>query len=404
MSQTRATDGNLTRWSDSVAITGIGESDFSEGGGNRADTLIYDACQRAITDAGLDPDDVDGIVSESKLMPETVTHAELAESLGVPRRYSATSTHLMAGCATAPLLAAQAIESGLANHVLCYFGVDWASQRERTGSSGGGPYNYHIKQPEKRVFEVPFGWIPQPVYFAARTRRHMYEYGTSEEALAEIAVQTRANATQNEKAAKRTPITREDYFENPIIADPLRILDCCLISDGAGAFVISAPEDTQRAPTPPVYVKGVGYDFDQGSSETTFMSQSDLGRIPAKNSAEMAFRMAGLGPDEVDFAELYDCFTIATISQLEDLGFCEKGAGGQFVLEKGISVDDGALPVNTHGGNLSQAYLLGISHITETVKQLRGTADNQVENAEIGLASGWGGIDHGTLILGSEEA
>lgn len=385
--------------SNAIAITGIGESEYSEGGGNQAESLIFDACERAIDDAGLTPGDIDGIVTESKMTPGTVAPGDLNETLGLDLQFSTAIGRVGGGTVASPIVAAQAIENGLAEHVICYFGVDWASEREQKGGYEGGPYSYHTQQPLKANIEVPFGWVNQPVYLASFARRHMHTFGTTREQLGEIAVQTRANAVENDNATKREPLTLEDYFDSPIIADPFRILDCCLISDGAAAFVMSSTSAANRGPNTPVSVKGVGY-APSGYAPSTFMTQHEpYTSLPAAESGPRAFAMAGVTPDDIDFAELYDCFTITPLLQLEDLGFCEKGAGGRFVQERGITVDNGDLPVNTHGGLLSQAYILGINHLIEAVHQLRGTADNQVADAELGLVGGWGGNDHATLIL-----
>lgn len=382
-----------------VAITGIGESEYSEGGGNSAERLILDACRRAITDAGLGADAVDGVVIESELMPETLSPDELAANFGLDLNYAAESLAVGAGTTAAPLLAAQAIENGLAEHVICYFGVDWATKREELGAYEGSPYSYHTRNPIKADVEVPFGWVTQPVYLAAHARRHAFEFGTTERQFGEVAIQTRENAVGNPTAQRSEPLTMADYLENPVIADPFRILDCCLISDGAAAFVLSAAEAAEQAPNQPVYVRGVGMGFDS-TTDTEFMTQHrDFTSLPSTESGPRAFEMAGIGPEDADFAEVYDCFTVTTIMQLEDLGFCEKGDGGRFVEEEGITVADGALPVNTHGGLLSHCYTLGVGHIVEAVKQLRGTAVNQVADANIGVVAGWGESEHATLVL-----
>ena len=388
-----------TTLSNRVAITGIGESEYAEGGGNSAPKLILDACRRAIDDAGLEVDDVDGVVVESELMPETLPPDEVASTLGLDLDHVAESLAVGAGTTAAPLLAAHATEHGNAEHVLCYFGVDWATKREELGAYEGSPYSYHTRNPLKADFEIPFGWVTQPVYLAAHARRHAYEFGTTERQLGEVALQTRANAVGNPTAQRSEPLTIEDYLENPVIADPFRILDCCLISDGAAAFIISASDVAEQGPNPPVYVRGVGSGFDR-TSDTEFMTQhSDFTSLPSAKSGPRAFEMAGIGPEDVDFAEVYDCFTITTIMQLEDLGFCEKGDGGRFVEEEGITVADGTLPVNTHGGLLSHSYTLGVGHVVEAVKQLRGTAVNQVQNAQLGVVAGWGESEHSTLVL-----
>lgn len=385
--------------SNTIAITGIGESAYTEGGGNAAVDLIFDAAERAIADAGLDPVDIDGIVTESKMTPRTIAPGDLSETLGLDLAYNATIGRVGGGTVASPLLAAQAIEHGPVDHVLCYFGVDWATERNTKGGFEGGPYSYHTQQPLKANIEVPFGWVNQPVYLASVARRHMHEYGTTPEQLGEVAVQTRQNAVANEKAIKRDALSLEEYFESPVIADPFRVLDCCLISDGAGAFVMSSTEAAAGGSTTSVKVRGVGYAPSRRGPSTFMTQHTPYTSLPARESGPRAFAMADLEPTDIDFAELYDCFSITPLLQLEDLGFCPRGKGGDFVQKRGITVSNGDLPVNTHGGLLSQAYILGVNHLIEAVRQLRGTADNQVEDAELGLVGGWGGADHATLIL-----
>lgn len=387
-----------------IAITGIGESGFSDAGGVSADRLVYNACLEAIEDAGLTPSDIDGVVVENSMTPDTVSTSEISESLGFDRRFSAHSLNVGAGIVASPLLAAQAIEQGLADHVISYFGSDWGTEREQKGSFEGGPYSYHTKKPYKRNLEIPFGYVTQAAYIGAFAQRHMHEFGTTTEQLGEIAIQTRTNAAENEKALKQEPLIMQDYLDSPMLADPFRLLDCCLISDGAGAFVMSSAEAAQEAPTSPVYVKGVGTGTERTSTNSGLTQQHDFTRLPGgAKSGPKAYEMAGVSPSDIDFAELYDSFTITTLIQLEELGFCEKGEGGTFVEERGITVEDGDLPVNTHGGLLSQAYLLGINHVIEAVRQLRGTADNQVEDASLGVVAGEASCEHSTLILGTEE-
>lgn len=383
-----------------AAVTGIGEAHGTNESANSAEELIFDACEAAINDAGLTPEAVDGVVVEGEMMPETLPADEAAATLGLDLAYTAESLPVGAGIVASPLLAAQAVRDGLAEHVLCYYGVDFATQRKELGAYEGSPYSYHTDIPVKADFEIPFAWITQPVYLAAHARRHMYEFGTTTEHLGEVAVQTRANAAENDDAQKQTPLTMDDYLDDRVIADPFRILDCCLISDGAGAFVVSAADAAGSAPHPPVTIEGVGLGYDQTSNAEFMTQHADYTALPSKTSGPRAFEMAGITVEDVDFAELYDCFTITTLMQLEDYGFCEKGEGGTFVADQGITVADGALPVNTHGGLLSHDYTLGITHVTEAVKQLRGDADNQVADAETGLVSGWGDAAHSTLVLG----
>jgi acetyl-CoA acetyltransferase len=231
----------------------------------------------------------------------------------------------------------------------------------------------------------------------------MYECGTTEEQVGELVIQQRQNALANDKALKKEPLTLDDYLNDPKIADPYRTLDCGLITDGAGAYIVSSADYASSSPHDPVYVKGIGRGLDARLQESWITQHDPYTSIPADKSGPRAFEMAGVSPDDVDFAELYDCFSTIPFIQLENLGFCEKGQSGDFVENKGITVEDGELPINTHGGLLSQAYIMGMNHVIEGVRQIRGTADNQVEDADLGVVTGWGSNEHSTLILAGEE-
>lgn len=385
-----------------LAITGIGESAFSDGGGNRSPDLIEEACRAAIDDAGLAVTNIDGAVVDSEFMPEIYSPLVFQEAVGTQLEYMAASLPHAAGLYGAPLLAAQAIRDGLATAVITYFGVNWGTAREEQGTDEGGPFSYHAEIASNANLEFPFGYVNQPIYFAGMARRHMYEYGTTTNHLGEVAVQTRANAAATSTACRREPLTLEDYQKDRILADPFRVHDCCLVSDGAVALVMTDAREATAAPSRPVYVEGVANGFMERSPESYHTQRRDLTATGAAISGPRAFEMADLDHDEVDLLYVYDNFTIGTVMHIEDLGFCPKGDGGAFVAKEGITVADGALPTNTHGGSLSNAYLLGANHLTEAVRQLRHTADNQVPDADTAVVAGPTGPAHTTLVLGRE--
>jgi acetyl-CoA acetyltransferase len=283
------------------------------------------------------------------------------------------------------------------------FSVDWASRR---GEMAGGPGVFHAQERMKASLEVPFGWFPQPVYFATIARRHMHEYGTRAEQLGAIAVACRRHANGHPGAVLRErPLSLDDYLGRPMLVDPLRVEDCCLISDGGGAYVMTSAERARDCRHPLVSVLGVG----EGRSATgTYWSQqAAFTSTPQVFSAPPAFAMAGLGPADVDVLALYDPFTIVALMQIEDMGFCAKGEGGAFVEGTRLHFDGrgpearpaGRLPLNTHGGLLSHAYVLGISHVVELVRQLRGEAANQVAGARVAVYGGYTGAMASTLVL-----
>jgi acetyl-CoA acetyltransferase len=378
-----------------VAIAGVGEADHSKASGRSDLEIAAQAVANALDDAGLEPDDVDGICFSGGMgarfdakafRHHFGTHREMLES---PWGGAAT------WAATAPAVAAPWLASGRARHVVNVFAVSWATDR---GRMTGGPGEFHAAERFKRNLEVPFGWFPQPVYFATIARRHMHDYGTKPEQLGAIAVAFRRHATRHPGAVMRDkPLTLADYLARPMLVDPLRVEDCCLISDGGGAYVMTTPERARDLRRPPVLVAGVG----EGASDTGthWSQQADFTATPQVFSAPAAFAMAGIEPGDVDVLALYDPFTIVALMQIEDMGFCEKGEVGGFVEGGALHFDGGVLPCNTHGGLLSHAYVLGISHVIELVRQLRGEAPAQVAGAEVAVYGGYTGASASTLVL-----
>jgi acetyl-CoA acetyltransferase len=259
------------------------------------------------------------------------------------------------------------------------------------------------------TWQLPYG-LNMPIGpYALAASRHMAEYGTTPEQLAQIAVSTRGWASRNPRACSQDPLTVDDVLASPLVASPLHKLDCCLVSDGAGAFVMTSAERARDLRKPPVYVLGAG----TATTHNTSISQMpDLTTTAGAVSGPRAFEMAGITPDDVDLLMGYDSFTITQLLHLEDLGFCPKGEGGRFV-EDGRLGPGGALPTNTNGGGLSYTHpgMYGMFLIVEAVRQLRGEADDspqgdggrQVEGAEIAVCHGSGGILSvlSTLVLGT---
>ena len=253
-------------------------------------------------------------------------------------------------------------------------------------------------------FEAPYGPLVASNY-ALVARRHMHEYGTTEAQMAEVAVTMRKHASMNPNAHMRKLITVDDVLNSPMITSPLKRLDCALVSDGAGAAIITSAERARDLPRKPVYLLGQGY----GLSHSYIGEYLDLTHSGAVDSGRAAFSMAGMTHADIDVAELYDCFTITVLIELEDLGFCKKGEGGAFVMGGRIALD-GELPLTTHGGLLSAGHSgqgAGFFHVLEGVRQIRGSAgERQVKNAKTVLVHGNGGTIaiHCTLILGGDAA
>jgi acetyl-CoA acetyltransferase len=378
-----------------VAIAGVGEADHSQASGRSAREISVQAAERAIADGGLTPRDVDGILYSAGFGDAFDAQAFHAHFGTRHEIWESPRGGATVQAATAPAAAAEALRAGKARFVLNSFAVSWATQRPQMV---GGPGQFHAEERYKASLELPFGWFPQPVYFATIARRHMIEFGTRPEQLGAIAVSARRHANRHPGAVMREKkLTLADYLARPMLVDPLRVEDCCLISDGGGAYLMTTPERARDLRRPQVQVAGVG----EGRSGTGlyWSQQRDFCSTPQVFSAPAAFAMAGITPEDVDVLALYDPFTIVSLMQIEDMGFCAKGEGGPFVEGSALDFDGGRLPLNTHGGLLSHAYVLGISHVVELVRQLRGEAAAQVPGAEIGVYGGYTGHMASTLVL-----
>jgi acetyl-CoA acetyltransferase len=378
-----------------IAIVGVGESAHTRASGRSPKEIAAEAVERALADAGLAPSAIDGLMYAPFMggqFDAAAFHAHFGTShdLWVSERGGG-----MVWAGTAPYDAALAIRARQARYVLNVFSVAWATQR---AEMVGGPGQVHAEDLVKQNIEVPFGWFPQPVYFATIARRHMHEFGTTAAQLGAIAVACRRHATLTPAAVMHDrPLTLADYLASPPLVDPFRKEDCCLISDGGGAYVMTSVERARDLRQPLIEVAGVGL----GNSYTgTYWSQQGaFTSTPQVFAAPGAFAMAGLTPADVDVLTLYDPFTIVALMQIEDMGFCRKGEGGAFVEGTALHFDGGVLPYNTHGGMLSHAYVLGIAHVVETVRQVRGEAAAQVSEAEVGVYGGYTGPQASTLIV-----
>ena len=322
-----------------------------------------------------------------------------AEYLGVHPRF--TDSTMTGGSSFEVHLehAAAAINAGLCDVVIDVYAATPRSDRRRQANR---PRPQMMGPNPALEWEVPFG-LRQPMGpYGLAASRHMAVYGTTSEQLAQIAVSTRQWAAMNPQARYRDPITVDDVLASPLECAPLHRLDCCLVTDGAGAFVLTSAERARDLAKPPVYVLGAGTSHDHNM----ISQMPDLTTTAGVVSGANAFRMAGIKPDDVDLLMGYDSFTITALLHLEDLGFCAKGEGGAFV-ESGATAPGGSLPMNTNGGGLSYTHpgMYGMFLITESVKQLRGEAgDRQVDGVEIAVAHGSGGLLScmSTAVLGTE--
>ncbi|MEE8414083.1 MAG: hypothetical protein V3R96_05985, partial [Dehalococcoidales bacterium] len=267
----------------------------------------------------------------------------------------------------------------------------------RGGGGGGGD-----PRSPSAGFIAPYGLGGPVNNYSMAATRHMHDFGTTSEQLAEIAVSTRKWAALNPNATMRDLISVDDVINSPMISYPLHLLDCCLVTDAGGAVIITSAERAKSLKKPPIWILGAGEHF----THSGIASMPDITVTPAKQSGEAAFKMAGLKPDDIDVAVFYDSFTITALLQLEDLGFCKKGEGGSFV-QGGRTAPGGEFPMNTSGGGLSYTHpgMYGIFILIEVARQLRGECgERQVAGAEIGIANGVGGLlsSSATIILGRD--
>ena len=381
---------------DQACIVGVGETKYSRGTGSGLSLLglQLQAATRAIADAGLRATQIDGLMP----FPGLGTAEEFAANLGIENlRYAATVN--MGGAAPVASLqsAAMAVTNGAADAVLIMGGWN-AYSGSRTRQAVNADTSALPGRGIARDYYLPFGLTAPPQWYALMARRHMHEFGTTQEQLGAIAVAMRKHAQLNPNAVMcGRPLTLDDYLKSPVISDPYRLFDCCLETDGAAAVVVTSTERARALTHRPVHIMGVACAQPYPADEIT--NRRDIFTTGLSIAAPNAFAMAGIRPSDVDFAEIYDCFTFEVLQQIEECGFCKRGEGGAFVQGGRIELG-GALPVNTHGGLLSEAHVLGINHIVEAVRQLRGdAAQRQVPDAEIGVVTGWGDFGDGSVAI-----
>lgn len=379
-------------------IVGIGDVPLENGkvvGGGSVLQVQARAAKAALDDAGIAMRDVDGLLVAGLWglpMPGILPSVTLGEYLGIFPRFADTTNIGGSAFEAHVAHAAMAIEKGYCDVALIVYGSTQKSERSRT--LGGRPPVLTMQ------FENVWG-LPQPVGgYALAAKRHMHEFGTTEEQLAEIAVATRKWASLNPAATMRDPISIDDVMASMPISDPLKLLDCCLVTDGAGAIVMTTEENARAHGSRSIHVLGYG----EAHTHWSIGAMPDLARLTAAEmSSKTAFEMAGIKHDRIDVVQCYDSFTITVLMTLEALGFCKRGEGGEFVSNQ-RTAPGGAFPLNTSGGGLSYCHpgMFGIFLLIEAVRQLRGEAgDRQVKDARTALVHGTGGTlsSGGTVIL-----
>lgn len=383
-----------------AAIAGLGLTEMGRVYGRSSTSLAAEAVRTAVADAGLGLADLDGLLVSSGIKQDV--GVGLAAVLGLHEL--SVLNQVNAFGATAGVMvaqAAQAIAAGVATTVACVFADSPLRPKESAGSSYGNPGRRSGGGAAVRGlagWSVASGATNPTILYAMCAQRHMSRYGTTSEQLGEIAVAQRAWARHNPLAQMRDPITLDDHRDSRWIAEPLHLLDCCLVSNGAVAVVVTSSDRAADLARPPVHLWGHG----QAHAPRRMQAGSEWGLVtPAARSGPQAMAMAGIGVDDVDVAEIYDCYTFTVLVTLEDYGFCAKGEGGGFV-SGGRLAPGGSLACNTGGGQLSSYYMWGFTPLSEAVVQARGAGGaRQAPRNDVVLVSGNGGIleHHSTLVL-----
>ena len=383
-------ESNTDPLRDRAAITGVGATPFSRDSGMSVAKLALTACQEAIRDAGLTRDDIDGLVTFHDNDSSPVR--DVATALGLPtlRWWSDTLCGGNWACA-AVAQAAMAVATGMARHVLVYRAMNGRSGH-RLGRFGGARTDGAYQ------FLAPYGFGTPAQVFGMFARRHMHEYGTTKEDLGRVAITVREHASLNERAVRRDPLTMDQYLQARVIADPFSLYDCCQETDGAVALLVSAADTAADLRRRPVYIHAAVHGAGN-APRLPFDRWSDFSTSCFRRLGDELFAKAAYERSDVDVALLYDAFTFEIIHQLEEIGFCGRGEGGAFVRDGHIALG-GRLPVNPHGGLLSEGYIHGLNHSYEAVAQLRGDCGaRQVPDAEVALVSAYGFVSGGLLLL-----
>ena len=388
-----------------AAIAGIGATEFSKESGRTPLRLAIEATLAALADAGLEPADVDGMVTYTM---DTNDEIEIARSIGVPELKFFSRIHHGGGAACATIhQAAMAVATGVADTVVAYrafnersghrFGTGKGAQTQKTkGEPGVADVRYS--------YYTPFGLVTPAAWVAMFARRYMYEYGATSEDFGRVAVADRKHAATNPTAwFYEQPITLEDHQASRWIVEPLHLLDCCQESDGAVAIVVTTPERALDLAQPPAIVKAAAQGISRDQESMTSFYRPDISGLPEMGLVgDQLWKAAGLSPLDIQTAVIYDHFIPFVLTQLEELGFCGRGEARHFIADGAIELG-GRLPINTHGGQLGEAYIHGMNGVAEAVRQVRGSAVNQVANVEHVLVTAGTGVPTSGLILAADR-
>jgi len=382
-----------------TAIAGLGQTRMGKNFDHPGPVgFAAEAVNLALEDAGLKRSDLDGLLVNPGItwFNNPMASTTLQNALGL-RDLRLTATMNLGGATAAAMImhAAQAIDAGMAEVVACAFAdAPLRPPSPNKGNGGGSAASYGFTQ----GLNAHYGLYGVNAQYAFVAQRHMYKYGTTQDHLGHVAVSERDWANMNPVAQfYDTPMTLADYHASRWVVEPFHLYDCCLVSNGGLAVIVTSADRAKSLKHPPVYILGMGQGHPGGDPIDTLTSGAPIAK-------ETAFRMAGVKLDDINFCELYDCYTFTVLVTLEDYGFCKKGEGGPFVASGAVK-PGGSLPVNTGGGQLSSFYMWGMTPVAEAVVQMRGDGGRrQVPKHDVGLVSGNGGIlaTHSTLVLGSQ--
>jgi len=382
--------------SNQAAIVGIGATEFSKNSGRSELRLAVEATLAALADAGIEPAEVDGLCTYTM---DNNPEIELFRSIGGRELKFHSRVHYGGGAACAPIMhAAMAVATGIASTVVCYRAMNERSQyRFGTG---------HVPAPTPTAemahygWYVPFGLVSPASWVAMQARRYMYEHGATSEDFGRVSVAARRHAANNPHAwFYQQPVTLDDHQASRFIVEPLRLLDCCQESDGAVAIVVTSRERARGLRQPPAVIRAAAQGAGDDSQMMTSYYRKDIARISEMNIvAEQLYAQAGIAPRDVQAAILYDHFTPFVLPQLEAFGFAREGQAKDFIREGNIELG-GRLPVNTHGGQLGEAYIHGLNGVAEGVRLVRGTSTNQVVGIENVIVTAGTGVPTSGLVL-----
>lgn len=374
------------------AIVGIGRTQYTRSSGRTTLAMAAEACRNALDDAGLRPEDVDGMATFQT--GDSVLAHFVADAIGIGN-LSWNCSYQGGGNQTASVVATASavVSAGMCRAVLVF--------RSLNGRSGyrHGQANGPMTVGQQMQYDAPHGYLVPPQWIAMWARRHQFAYGSTCEDLGQIAVTQRTHAVRNEHAISRTPLTLEGYLEGRWVNEPFRVYDCSYEVDGAVAILIVAPDVVPQTRHKPVWLVGSA----ESHAGTGWNGFDDLSSMYSIGAAPKLWNRTGLGPQDIDVACMYDCFTYTVMATMEDFGFCDKGQVGEY-FAKGRATYGGDVVVNPHGGLLSEGYIHGLNHHYEAVLQLRGDAgDRQVDDARLALVTAGAGPYGGANVLSSEE-